>query len=61
VQRFRVIIEGHGWEDFDEIELLGPPGEGETLETKLGTSIVTGVDPLPDSAQFAGTIRCRIP
>jgi hypothetical protein len=56
-----VRIEGHGWEDFDEIELPLPPSEGETLETKLGMTIVTGVDPMPDSQQFAGTIRCRIP
>ena len=61
MQRFRVIIEGHGWEDFDEIELPRPPSEGETLETKLGTCIVTGVDPMPDSEQFAGSIRCRMP
>jgi hypothetical protein len=61
VQRFRVRIEGHGWEDFDEIELPLPPSEGETLETKLGMTVVTGVDPMPDSQQFAGTIRCRIP
>jgi hypothetical protein len=61
VQRFKVIIEGHGWEDVDEIELPRPPSEGETFETKLGTCIVTGVDPLPGSEQFAGTIRCRIP
>jgi hypothetical protein len=61
VQRFKVIIEGHGWEDFDEIELPRPPSEGETLETKLGTCIVTGVDPMPNSEQFAGSIRCRMP
>lgn len=61
VQRFTVRIEGHGWEDFEEIELPVPPNEGDTLETKLGTTIVTGVDPMPDSHEFAGTIRCRIP
>jgi hypothetical protein len=61
LQRFRVLIEGHGWEDFDEIELPQPPSDGDTLETKLGTCIVTGVDPMPDSQQFAATIRCRVP
>jgi hypothetical protein len=61
VQRFKVRIEGHGWEDFEEIELPLPPSEGETLETRLGTTVVTGVAPMPDSQQFAGTITCRIP
>jgi hypothetical protein len=61
VQRFKVRIEGHGWEDFEEIELPRPPSEGDTLQTKLGICIVTGVDPMPDSQEFAGTIRCRIP
>ena len=54
-------IEGHGWEDFDEIELPHPPAEGDTFETKLGMCVVTGVDAMPDSQDFAGTIRCRIP
>ena len=61
VRRFKVRIEGHGWEDFDEIELLHPPAEGDTFETKLGMCVVTGVDAMPNSQDFAGTIRCRIP
>ena len=61
VRRFKVRIEGHGWEDFDEIELADPPAEGDTFETKLGMCIVTGLDAMPDSQDFAGTIRCRIP
>jgi hypothetical protein len=61
MQRFKVRIEGHGWEDFDKIELPRPPSEGDTLETKLGTTIVTSVEPMPESQQFAATIHCRIP
>lgn len=52
MQRFTVRIEGHGWEDFEEFELPLPPSEGDTFETKRGTTIVTGVDPMSDSRVF---------
>jgi hypothetical protein len=61
MRRFKVRIEGHGWEDFEEIELPNPPSEGDPFETKLGMCIVTGVDPMPESQDFAGTILCRLP
>ena len=61
MQRFKVRIEGHGWEDFEEIELPSPPSEGDAFQTHLGICIVTGVDPMPDSREFEATIRCRLP
>ena len=54
-------IEGHGWEASMRSNCQVLSSEGETIETKLGTCVVTGVDPMPDSQQFAGTIRCRVP
>jgi hypothetical protein len=41
MHRFIVTIEGAGWTDFDEVELPAPPDEGEPIETKFGTCLVT--------------------
>jgi hypothetical protein len=60
VPRFVLTIEGPNWKDLDEIELSGPPAEGEPIGTKYGMCLVTKVEPVADS-QFAGHITCRLP
>jgi hypothetical protein len=59
VHRFIVTIEGHGWTELDELELPRPPEEGEPIETKVGTCVVTRAELLPGADH--GTIACRLP
>jgi hypothetical protein len=61
VQRFTVIIQGPSWEDVEEVELPQLPQEGETLETKYGTCLVTSAETQPGTGGHAGKIVCRIP
>jgi hypothetical protein len=61
VQRFTVTIEGPNWEDVEEVELPQLPSEGETIETKYGTCLVTHADAFTDTGQHAGRIVCRTP
>jgi hypothetical protein len=60
VLRVTVKIEGSNWQDFQELELPALPREGDAIETRYGTCIVTHSDPSPDS-QGAGKIVCRFP
>lgn len=59
MHRFIVTIEGPGWTELDAVELPAPPDEGEVIETKLGTCLVTGAE-LQEGAEH-GTIVCRLP
>ena len=61
MQQFIVMIEGHGFSDVEEIELLGLPADGEPLETKYGTCIVTSAEPTIEHERFDGKIACRLP
>jgi hypothetical protein len=61
MKRYILAIEGHGFEDVEEIELPGPPVEGEPIETKYGTGIVSSTEELDDAPQFDGKISCRLP
>jgi hypothetical protein len=61
MQRFMVTIVGANWEDYEELELPRLPDEGETIETKYGTCLVTGAEAQPDIGQYAGKIVCRTP
>ncbi len=61
MQRFVVTIEGPGWTDVDEVELVASPAEGETIETKFGTCLVTSAAPLPTGEAHDGRIVCRLP
>ena len=58
--RFVVTIQGPGWEDVQSVELPRAPYEGDTIETQLGTCIVTAVTP-PDPKGGTGRITCRLP
>ena len=61
VQQFMVVIEGHGFSDVEEIELLHAPADGEPVQTAYGPCIVVSTEPLPDSDRFDGKIACRMP
>jgi hypothetical protein len=61
VQRFIVTIEVAHWEDVQAIELPQLPREGDTIETRYGTCVVTQAEPLPDKDPYAGKIVCRYP
>jgi hypothetical protein len=58
IARFIVTIEGPGWTDVQDIELPRLPDEGESLETKYGTMVVTHAEEAPDLAAYAGKIVC---
>jgi len=61
VKRFTVTIEAPNWKDLQEIELPQLPREGDAIETRYGTCIVTQAEPVPDGGQYAGKIVCRLP
>lgn len=59
--RFSVVVEAPNWKDVQDMELPDAPGEGDTIETRYGTCVVTEVDLTPKSGGRAGTIVCRLP
>ena len=61
IQRFIITIEGHGWSDFEEIELPQLPSVGEPVETKFGTLLVERAETTPDAGNYDGKIACRLP
>jgi hypothetical protein len=61
VQRFTVMIKAPNWEDIQDLELPQLPREGDTIETRYGTCVVTQAEPLPDKNPYAGRIVCRYP
>jgi hypothetical protein len=61
VQTFAITIEAPSWKDVQEVELPQLPGEGDAIETKYGTCIVTQAEPSSDGGQYAGKIVCRFP
>ena len=61
IQNFIVTIEGHGWSDFEEIELPQLPSEGELIDTKFGTLPVERAEQTPDAGKHDGKIVVRLP
>ena len=61
VQRYLVTIQGAGWEDLQDVELPREPEDGDAIETRYGTCLVTTVEPSPDADTYAGKIVCRLP
>jgi hypothetical protein len=61
MKKFTVTIEGANWKDIQELELFDLPKEGDTVETRYGTCIVTEAELQPDSGERAGKIVCRLP
>jgi hypothetical protein len=60
VQQFLITIEGPGFRGVDEIELQRIPAEGDAIETKYGTCVVSIASPAPDSETYDGRIVCTI-
>jgi hypothetical protein len=60
VKSFKVVIEGPNWEDVQQLELPEAPQEGDTLETRYGTCVVTSVE-AAGSGERTGRIVCRFP
>lgn len=60
MQRIIVTIQGPGFQDFEEIEVVRLPQEGELISTKYDKCVVTSVEPTPDS-DFLGKVVCRLP
>jgi hypothetical protein len=58
MQRFTVTIEGQGWTDVQDLELPRLPREGELIETKYGTCLVTHSEALPKTDPYDGKIVC---
>jgi hypothetical protein len=60
VRKFIVTIEGRSWEDVAEIELPQLPGEGERIETKYGTCVVSQLEagPRPEGGY---RLRAKLP
>jgi hypothetical protein len=58
MQRFTVTIEGVGWTDVQVLELPRLPREGELIETKYGTCLVTHSESTPHPEPFDGKIVC---
>jgi len=55
-----ITIDGPNFQDFQEAEVARLPEEGEPIETKYGTCVVTAVEELPASEHFAGRVTCRL-
>jgi hypothetical protein len=60
MDQIMITIDGPNFQDFQEAEVMGLPEEGEPIETKYGTCVVTSVETLPDSEHFAGKVFCRL-
>ena len=54
-----ITIAGPNFTDFEEVELLAFPAEGDPIQTKYGTCIVTAVE-IANGGQD-GKIDCRLP
>lgn len=54
-----VVIAGPNFTDLEQVELLTFPDEGDPIETKYGTCIVTGVE--IENGGHDGRITCRLP
>ena len=61
VYRYLITIQGVNFEDVENVELPKPPQPGETIETHLGTCIVTSTESMPAESEYAGKIICRLP
>jgi len=61
VKSFVITVVGPNFEDVEEIELPRLPAEGQLLETKYGTAIVTKSEYLPGDNRHDGKVTCRLP
>jgi hypothetical protein len=61
MKKFTVTIEGANWKDIQDLELPDLPKEGDAVETRYGTCVVTESELQPDSGERTGKIVCRLP
>jgi hypothetical protein len=61
VNHIIVTINGPNFEDVEEAEVLRLPEEGEAIETKYGTCVVTNVEADPAGDHYEGKVVCRLP
>jgi len=61
VQRYILKVEGANLEDYEEIELPRLPSDGDPIETRFGTCVVTETSVLADNNTYDGSIVCRMP
>jgi hypothetical protein len=61
MRRFIIVVEGLPLEEFEEIELPHLPVQGEPIETRYGTCVVTQTEAAEEGSQYAGRIVCRMP
>ena len=59
--RYIISIQAQTFEDIDHVELPAAPQPGDTIETKIGTCIVTGTESMPPESDYAGKIICKLP
>jgi hypothetical protein len=62
LKRFIMTVEGPNLNDVSEIELPALPSEGEPIETRFGTCVVSSIDDRrSDDGVYQGSIVCRMP
>jgi hypothetical protein len=61
VRRYIITIQTASFESVDNVELPALPQPGDTIETNLGTCIVTSTESMPAESGYAGRIICRLP
>jgi hypothetical protein len=60
VHRYILNIEGV-IEEIEDVELPHLPVEGDPIETKYGTYVVTKTEDAPEGSSYDGRIFCRAP
>jgi hypothetical protein len=61
MNHIRVTVDGPNFQDFEEAEVLRLPQEGDAIETKYGTGIVTRVEAEPTGEHYDAKVFCRLP
>jgi hypothetical protein len=56
-----VTIEGPNFEDVEEADVVVLPEQGEPIETKYGTCVVTSVEQAMGGGHYQGRVVCRLP
>jgi hypothetical protein len=56
-----VTIEGPNFEDFEEADVVALPEQGEAIQTKYGTCMITSVERATNSDHYQGRVVCRLP
>ena len=60
MDQIMITIDGPNFQDVQEAEVARLPEEGEPIETKYGTCVVTSVEALPANDRLAGKVTCRM-